>query len=292
MRKPLYQYLYVQSLITKIWLGLVFTIITLVALLFIQVTEEQRMDAQTVSWEGRSIEKGAALFDSNCASCHGPDGKGLPNVAPALNSKHFFTQRLNDVAWAGSLEDYVELTIHAGRPSNVATQWAQKMPTWGTSFGGPLRDDQILSLTRYILNWEEEALQQGTPDNPDPWQPFIGVDAPDPDQGEQQLVEGEIRASQDLWVSQGCSGCHMIDQNQTEDNRGPVGPHQGNLYERASDQVEGLSAEEYVYQSIVSPADYLADGYPATMPPNFAEKMSEEEIQGLVQWLLDPNREQ
>ncbi|MBV7337901.1 c-type cytochrome [Chloroflexi bacterium TSY] len=293
MRKPLYEYLYVQSPITKIWLGLVFAIITLVALIIIQVTEERRMAAQTVSWEGRSIEKGAALFANNCANCHAPDGKGLPNVAPALNSKYFFTQRKDDIGWAGSLEDYVELTIHAGRPSKVDDQWAQKMPTWGTRFGGPLRDDQVLSLVRYVMNWEEEALLQGTADNPDPWQPFIGVDAPVVDEGEQEVVEGEIRAPQDLWVSLGCSGCHMLDQDQTADNRGPVGPHQRNLYERAGDRVEGLSAEEYVYQSIVNPNDYVVESYlPNIMPPNFAEKMSEEEIRGLAQWMLDPNREQ
>jgi mono/diheme cytochrome c family protein len=309
--KPLYHYLFIRSPITKIALGIVALVISMAVLLFIGVTEETRMAAQTASWEGRGIEKGAALFANNCANCHGADGKGLPNVAPALHSKYFFTQRLSDVGWAGSLESYVELTVHAGRPSKVNSQWAQMMPTWGQRFGGPLRDDQIDSVVSYVLNWEEAALSQT--DEEDPWQPFQGVDngwagvqategvtATGEITGTQgitatagvtEMAEGVVRPPQELFVSMGCQACHNLDQPQTADSRGPVGPNMGNLPETAGSKVEGLSAEEYVHQSIVEPNAFINEGYmQGIMPPNFAEKMSEEEIQGLVTWLLNPDR--
>lgn len=302
--KPLYHYLYVRSPITKIALSILALVIAMVVLLFVMVTEDARMAAQTASWEGRSIEKGAALYYNNCANCHGQDGRGLPSVAPALNSKYFFTQRISDVGWAGSLESYVSLTLHAGRPSKVNSQWAQVMPTWGSEFGGPLRGDQISHLTSYVLNWEESALLQT--DEEDPWQPFEGVDtgwagveATEGEEGAETAAAAEPAAEeaaftppQELFVSMGCSGCHNLDEPQTDSQRGPIGPNLGNLPETAGDKIEGLSAEEYVYQSIVAPNEYINEGYAAgIMPANFAERMSEEEINAMVEWLLNPNRE-
>ncbi|OUC06804.1 hypothetical protein RY27_18755 [Litorilinea aerophila] len=297
MRKPWYAYLYIKSPITKITLGILSVLIAIVVILFIGLFEEPRMEAQTRNWEGRQIEKGAEIFANNCSSCHGPDGKGLPNVAPALHSRYFFTQRLNDIGWAGSLHDYVALTVAAGRPSKVNTQWAQIMPTWSNRFGGPLRDDQIEQVTAYVLNWEEDALQQ-TPEE-DPWQFF--QDAPSKAEGAQEQAPAEQAAQdesagprppQELFVTYGCAGCHNLDEPQTDTNRGPVGPNLGNLHEVAGEMVPGQDAETYVYTSIVDPNAFIVPGYNANiMPQNFADQMSEEEIRGLVQWLLDPNRQ-
>ena len=88
-----------------------------------------------------------------------------------------------------------------------------------------------------------------------------------------------------------CNACHNINEDQTEDNRGPVGPHQQNLYERAGERVEGMSARDYVYNSIVNPNDFIVDTYFANvMLQNYSERMTEEEIWSLVDWMLDPDR--
>ena len=160
MRKPWYYWLYVRSPIAKIVLGIVAVMISIVVLLAQGWMEERRMQAQTNNWEGRSIEKGAEIFANNCSTCHAADGKGLAGVAPALYSRYFFTQRMADVGWTGTLHDYVALTVAAGRPSKTKSQWAQIMPTWGVRFGGPLRDDQVEYVTQFVLNWESDALQQ------------------------------------------------------------------------------------------------------------------------------------
>jgi mono/diheme cytochrome c family protein len=39
---------------------------------------------------GRSIERGAELFASNCSTCHGANGLGQAGRAPALNNPHMF----------------------------------------------------------------------------------------------------------------------------------------------------------------------------------------------------------
>jgi mono/diheme cytochrome c family protein len=296
MKRPWYNFLYVRSPIVKIGLGIASLFLTIALLLFLGILEERRMEAQTGNWDGRAIENGAALYANNCYNCHGMDGKGLPGVGPALNSKYFFTQRLTDIGWSGSLHDYVALTVAAGRPSKVSTQWAQMMPTWSQQFGGPFRDDQVEAVTNFVLNWQEDALAQGTPDNPDPWQFF--ADAPsravaDEDGAPAAEVAPEPtgpRSPQDLFASMGCLGCHNLDQSQTPDNRGPVGPNMANLHETAD--MHGEDAVTYVYNSIVNPNAYISEGYMAgIMPQNFGERMSEEEIDAMVEWLLDPNRQ-
>lgn len=297
MKRPWYSFLYVRSPIVKIGLGIAAVLLTIAVLFFLGVIEERRMSAQEANWAGRGIEKGAEIYANNCSSCHGPDGKGLPSVAPALHSKYFFTQRLLDVNWAGSLHDYVKLTVASGRPSKVQTQWAQIMPTWSQRYGGPLRDDQVENVTAFVLNWEEDALTQGTAENPDPWQPF--ADAPTRAVAGGDAPAAEVapeatgpRPPQELFASMGCVGCHNLDQPQTADNRGPVGPNMGNLPENAAVRVPGEDAQTYVHTSIVNPNAHLSDNYAGgLMPQNFTEKMSEEEINALVAWLLDPNRQ-
>ena len=288
MHKPWYTHLYVKSPVTKILIGIVAVAGGILLLGLIGLLELPRMEAQTDSWEGRGIEKGADLFASNCSSCHGVNGEG--GAGPALNSKYFFTRRLNDVGFTGSLYDYVELTIAAGRPSKVSTQWSVVMPTWSVDYGGPLRADQVENLSSYVMNWEASALEQ-TADE-DPWIPF--EDSPSKPMPEDSASAGggetepsEPRPPEELFVSMGCAGCHNLELPQTDTDRGPVAPNMGNLAEHAALRVDGQSAEEYVHNSIVSPNAYIVDTYFANvMPQNFTQLMTEEEIQGMVEWLL------
>ena len=299
--------LYTRSPIAKIMWGIVTSLIGIITLLLVLVSENPRMEAQTLSWEGRSIENGATLFANNCATCHGPNGQGLLGRAPGLNSYYFFTDtgRLQDVGWVGSLEDYVRLSIAAGRPSKTDSQWPEVMPTWAGQFGGPMRGDQIEHLTNYVMNWRESALAQ-TPDE-DPFQPFEDVFRPTEFQNTAYILLSEeeqaaaleeyqarnIRSPQEIWTSEACFACHNLEERQVE-VAGQNGPNMADLFERAGSRVEGLTAEEYVYESIVDPLAYVVETYEdaGQMPQNFAEKLSEDEIQALVAWLLNPDREE
>jgi mono/diheme cytochrome c family protein len=288
-----------KSPVLKIVLGILSSLLAIVLIMLLLLTEETRMEAQTASWAGREIENGAALYYNNCASCHGPDGRGLQGVAPALHSHYFFTHRLEDVGWAGSLSDYVELTVAAGRPSKTNTQWAQMMPTWGVTYGGPLREDQVRAVTAYVLNWEEDALTQTAEE--DPWLPFQDVRKPVEEQtiGEPGEPLADLAAPTEgprdpevLFTSLACIACHNLAADQTPTNRGPVGPNFGNLYENAQTRVAGMSAEEYIHQSIVQPNAYIVEGYVSgIMPQNFDQQMSEEEIDAMVTWLIEQSQQ-
>lgn len=57
---------------------------------WIAINEGGRMVSFENQFKARSIERGAALFATNCSTCHGVDGLGLAGRAPALNSPYMF----------------------------------------------------------------------------------------------------------------------------------------------------------------------------------------------------------
>ena len=42
-----------------------------------------RMQIEARAQAGRSIEAGALIFFSNCSTCHGPGGEGVPGKGPS-----------------------------------------------------------------------------------------------------------------------------------------------------------------------------------------------------------------
>lgn len=237
-------------------------------------TEANRLPDMEANFGGRSIENGAAIFETNCVGCHGVQGKGIPGVAPALNSPEFFTTRLQEVGYAGSLSSFIESTVSAGRPVGSG-QYSAKMPTWGQAYGGPLRDDQIRDVTAFILNWEQEATGAGQ----------VAQATPTP----AALPEGAspVEIGKAAYAKYGCAGCHG-----EPGGAGVIGPNLGGLATRAGSTVAGQSAEEYIRTSIVNPNAYIVPECPTgacpsgIMPQNFAQQMSPEELDGLVQYLL------
>lgn len=56
---------------------------------WVAINEGGRMQAFDRQFNARSIERGAALFNALCSTCHGTDGRGSAR-APALNSPYLF----------------------------------------------------------------------------------------------------------------------------------------------------------------------------------------------------------
>ena len=155
---------------SRVVVGTFFIVATAILFAYVAVNEPTRMQEFTAAYQGRQIETGAALFEINCVRCHGPEGQGIPGVAPALNHKGLFDgTRLQEFGYAGSVQDFVRGTVSGGRPiPSEGTAYPERMPTWGQRFGGPLRDDQIDSLVAFIMNWEATAPEDGaaTPSGP------------------------------------------------------------------------------------------------------------------------------
>jgi len=79
-----------------------------------------------------------------------------------------------------------------------------------------------------------------------------------------------------------CSTCHSVTSEEKL-----VGPGLLNIKDRAPTRVEGQSAAEYLYNSIVNPDVHLVDGFDAElMPKNWTDIYSDIEIFDMVAYLL------
>lgn len=75
---------------TRIIVGITAFVATMILITWVAINENARMAAFERQFLARSIERGAALYVNNCATCHGIDGRGLAGRAPGLNNPQLF----------------------------------------------------------------------------------------------------------------------------------------------------------------------------------------------------------
>lgn len=80
----------IKSIESRILTGISMFVAIMILIGWVAINEEARMQAFVRQHTGRSIERGAELFASLCAECHGEEGLGSGDRAPALNSPHLF----------------------------------------------------------------------------------------------------------------------------------------------------------------------------------------------------------
>jgi cytochrome c oxidase subunit 2 len=96
--------------------------------------------------------------------------------------------------------------------------------------------------------------------------------------------ESPIAAGREIFTSAGCNACHTLDD---ADATAEVGPDLNELAANAENREKGKTAEEYVRESIVDPPAFVVKGYSGdTMPGNFGDQLTPEEIDTLVKYLL------
>ncbi|MFZ4827504.1 MAG: c-type cytochrome [Phototrophicaceae bacterium] len=121
---------------------------------------------------------------------------------------------------------------------------------------------------------EVTAEVEATAETGDDWATLIAN--ADPANGE--VLFGTFYAE----ASFACSNCH---NNASEDRL--VGPGLLSIAERATTRVDGISAEEYIFTSILLPNDYVVETYVADlMPKVYGDLLSEQEQYDLVAYLL------
>jgi sulfur-oxidizing protein SoxX len=84
--------------------------------------------------------------------------------------------------------------------------------------------------------------------------------------------------------AEGCTSCHNYDEAE-----GPAenAPYTAGTATRAATRVAGMSAEEYIHESILTPNAYVVEGFQeGDMYQTFSEELSEQQIADLVAYLL------
>jgi mono/diheme cytochrome c family protein len=95
----------------------------------------------------------------------------------------------------------------------------------------------------------------------------------------EELYKGQTIGSAS---SPGCVTCHSLEEGVTL-----VGPSHAGVGARAGTIVPGMSAEEYLRESILDPNAHIVEGFsPGVMYQNYANELTPEEVDALVAYML------
>jgi mono/diheme cytochrome c family protein len=271
----------------QILLGALMILVTSVLVLFYGFNEEKRMTQAEEMQQAHAIEQGATLFEAQCSRCHGTQGLGIPGLCPPLNDRYFFDQRLKDVGWSGTQEDYIVATASSGRlastrPQQYPGQGTPAMPAFSDHYGGPLRDDQIRNIAAFIMNWSETATTVVVPTPPAG--PVVGTDIT------KELPQGDAKAGETLATSLGCTACHITTPT------GPAwlpGAGKPGIGERATTEYsapgytgKATSPEQYLFESIADPNAFVVSGFASgLMPQNYANTLTDQNMADIIAYL-------
>ena len=276
---------------TKVIIGTIAFMLTMIILGFATLLEPARLEETTLAFEGRTIEKGAALFQANCANCHGIEGKaeqcfdpasgepqgcvGRPLNHPDLLCGEPATPRMDQLSWSGSKRNLIYQTISAGRPGTL-------MPTWSQDFGGAMEPYQIEQVTNFVMNWgEDPALCAAPTPVPVEWPEDVA-----------ELPEGDPANGETLYTSTfGCGSCHG---DPAVEGSNPIGPWLGTIAVEGASRIEGKDSDQYIYESILHPDDFIAPicandnpcSEPSQMPATFISSMSQQDMADVIAFLL------
>jgi len=78
-----------------------------------------------------------------------------------------------------------------------------------------------------------------------------------------------------------CSNCHTLDGSYR------VGPSLEGIASSAESRVEGMSAQQYLRESITNPSAHIADGYTDTMYKDYGKELEAQDINNLIAFLLE-----
>jgi cytochrome c oxidase subunit 2 len=88
-----------------------------------------------------------------------------------------------------------------------------------------------------------------------------------------------------IFLTMGCGACHTLAAAGTT---GTIGPPLDGLSAAAAERMAGVTAAEYVEESILAPDDFIVPGFPpGLMPKTFSQRLSPDQIQRLAAFLLD-----
>ncbi len=96
---------------------------------------------------------------------------------------------------------------------------------------------------------------------------MVALEGADPALGEELITEHT------------CNVCHVLGD-------GTVAPLFTGIASRAGEIRPPLDAEQYLYEAIVYPGIHVLDGYTNSMPNNYDEVMTEQEIGHVIAYLM------
>ncbi len=201
--------------------------------------------------DAAAIRAGEQLYQAyGCQACHGEKLDGQGPLSPGLTPKPV---NLTDPALMHlpfMTDNYLFWRITAG---GGQSPFFSSMPAWETM----LTETERWQLVSYIRSQTGDA-------------PFNA--------GEQAAIA--------IVEQMGCFACHRLERI---GRGGKIGPNWDDMPNVSGIRGDGLTAEEYVRQSISEPGDFIVPGFEdqaGTMPQTFGERLTGAELDMLVNFLL------
>ncbi|MBL8161451.1 MAG: cytochrome c [Anaerolineae bacterium] len=79
-----------------------------------------------------------------------------------------------------------------------------------------------------------------------------------------------------------CMTCHQTAANATGFS---LGPNLAGVAERAATRIDGMTADDYLRQSILDPHRYLVPGYRSIMYPQYATVFNDQDVLDIIAFL-------
>ncbi len=223
-------------------------------------------------------ERGIKTYVQFCVSCHGPDGQGKvePQYIGLPLNPVYRTQLGLDVLDP----DVARKTIARGRPGTA-------MPAWSVDEDGDLKDYHIRDLVTFVTNWErsEHLLQESLAEHglhETPMAAPTATPTPPPGSATVAPVGDAVARGKALITAQGCAACHTIAS--VPGAVGVLGPKLDGVGVTAANRKPGLSAAQYIEESIREPTAYTVQGFTAGMMPKLP--LTDAQIKDVVAFLL------
>ena len=97
--------------------------------------------------------------------------------------------------------------------------------------------------------------------------------------------DGDAGPGLTVFVNAGCTACHTIDS--VPEAVGEIGPNLSAVASTAGSRVNGLTAEQYLRQSVMEPSEFLVEDYDNLMPAGLVPDQAD--FDNLIAYLLTLN---
>lgn len=220
-------------------------------------------------WSGRAaraVEEGAGLYAAACAGCHGVAGRGVPAVAPPLESAQELARRMGELGVSGRPADFVAAAVAAGRPVGN-TGYGHEMPAWSRAAGGSLSPERLAAVVAFVRNWHAPAPAPHPPPEPPP-------------NGAPAALGAALYGAGD------CLGCHGW-----PGHGGITGPDLAGAAARGAERLPGVDGEGALRVDVLAPSAILSPDCPTgpcadMMPRDYGTSLSQRELELLVRYML------
>jgi mono/diheme cytochrome c family protein len=238
-------------------IGLVLTLFIFALVTFYWWKETDRLEDSAHALVDERVERGNAIYQEQCASCHGQQGEG--GVGTALNDAQLLKNTLDEILFS---------VIRSGIPGKL-------MPAWSVDYGGSLTDEDIRDVVAYIRLWETSGLDTSELVSPD--EGSIAATFKKGGCGGCHVIPGVAGAV-------GTIGPNLSDLDAVAQGYLQSGEYSG----------DATTTEEFIHESLVNPDAFVPTDCPTghcpsgLMPANFESLLTEAELQAITSFLKDP----